>query len=264
MEFLIVYNCHILIAGDVNIHLDKPDDRLTRKFNHILEDFGLAQHISCPTHNAGHTLDVIITKVDPKLLVETKVHPPTFSDHSLLVAKLPLVKPKPTAFNATVRSWKKLDRDAFRRDLLSSPLCSSESLPSSAEDLADLYHETLSGLIDKHAPRRMMRKHYRPITPWYNDACQARKRKVRLFERKYRRSKSAVDRESWLAQLRSSQDFYRQVQDSYWQTLVSESSGNAKKLWNTISAVMGKKQRLCRARRAHCGDVHGRVHQQGS
>ena len=29
----------------------------------------------------------------------------------------------------------------------------------------------------------------------------------------------------------------------YWQTLISESSGNARKLWNTLSSVMGKKKR---------------------
>ena len=28
----------------------------------------------------------------------------------------------------------------------------------------------------------------------------------------------------------------------YWQTLISESSGNARKLWNTLSSVMGKKK----------------------
>ena len=33
------------------------------------------------------------------------------------------------------------------------------------------------------------------------------------------------------------------VQDVYWRTLISESSGNARKLWNTLSSVMGKKKR---------------------
>ena len=172
------------------------------------------------------------------------MHPPDFSDHSLIVAKLPLTKPKPTVFSATGRGWKRLNRDAFRRDLEASPLLSSEDWSGSTPDeLASLCCDTLANLIDVHAPRSTIKKSYRPITPWYNDACRVRKRKVRVFERKYRKSKSPVDRMNWLAQLRSCQEFYGQVQDVYWQTLISESSGNAKKLWNKLSMVMGKKQR---------------------
>ena len=36
--------------------------------------------------------------------------------------------------------------------------------------------------------------------------------------------------------------FYKRTQDLYWQTPVSESAGNARRLWNTLSAVMGKKK----------------------
>ena len=62
LEELIVYSCHILVVGDVNIHLDKSDDVWTMKFNTIVDCFGLVQNISSPTHKAGHTLDVVITK----------------------------------------------------------------------------------------------------------------------------------------------------------------------------------------------------------
>ena len=61
LEELIVYSCHILIVGDVNIHLDIADDIWTTKFHTIMDCFGLVQNISSPTHKAGHTLDVVIT-----------------------------------------------------------------------------------------------------------------------------------------------------------------------------------------------------------
>ena len=229
----------------MNIHLDRPDDRLTVKLNTILECFGLLQHISSPTHRAGHILDVMITKEDLSSSVEIVVYPPDISDHSLVIAKLPHTKPQPSVFGATVRAWKNFDRDAFRRDLAASSLClSTEDWSSiSPDDMLDMYQDVMRKLVDKYAPCRTVRKKYRPLTPWFNDACKAQKRKARCLERVYRRSKSALDRDAWLAQLRSTQDFYKQVQDVYWQTVVSESSGNAKKLWNSLSSLMGRKRR---------------------
>ena len=68
------------------------------------------------------------------------------------------------------------------------------------------------------------------------------KRKTRCFERIYRRSGLICDRNKWIAQLRSSQDFYRKAQDLYWRTIVDASSGSALKLWNSLSGVMGSKK----------------------
>ena len=105
------------------------------------------------------------------------------------------------------------------------------------DGMAAMYHSILTNLADKHAPCRTIRKKYRPLTPWFNDACVAQKRRARCFERVYRRTRLPEDRNAWLVQLRATQ-----VQDVYWQTIVSESLGNARKLWNTLSSVMGKKQ----------------------
>jgi hypothetical protein len=65
---------------------------------------------------------------------------------------------------------------------------------------------------------------------------------ARCFERRYRRSGLDGDRNDWIAQLRSNQEFYRNTQDAFWQTTVENSSGNARKLWNSISAIMGSKK----------------------
>ncbi len=40
----------IIICGDFNIHVNKPDDPNTKKFMDILSQFNLVQHINEPTH----------------------------------------------------------------------------------------------------------------------------------------------------------------------------------------------------------------------
>jgi exonuclease III len=52
MELLAVYNCHVVVLGDINIHLDILGDDHTVKFNNIL-DFSsqyIIQHILVGTH----------------------------------------------------------------------------------------------------------------------------------------------------------------------------------------------------------------------
>ena len=52
----------LLITGDINIHVDVPDDPDAIKFLDLLDSLGLAQHVKTPTHRCGHTLDLMITR----------------------------------------------------------------------------------------------------------------------------------------------------------------------------------------------------------
>lgn len=50
-----------LILGDFNIHMYKKDSTTTKEFLSLLECFDLNQLVDCPTHNKGHTLDLVIS-----------------------------------------------------------------------------------------------------------------------------------------------------------------------------------------------------------
>ena len=73
-----------------------------------------------------------------------------------------------------------------------------------------------------------------------NVVCRVEKRRSRCFERVYRCTRLAQDRSYWINQLRSSQLVYQRVQHEFWQTIITNSSGNARKLWNSLSSVMGR------------------------
>ena len=81
----------VIIAGDLNVHLDIADDRAAVKLSHVLQTYGLTQHISQPTHVCGHTHDVFITRSDQSIEA-VNVDPPLLSDHSLIVAPTSLLK----------------------------------------------------------------------------------------------------------------------------------------------------------------------------
>ena len=73
------FDC-VVIVGDFNIHVDNPQDRGTKELCCVLDNYGLTQHVTEPTHNKGHTLDLIISKgLNISKVVVTDV---ALSDHS--------------------------------------------------------------------------------------------------------------------------------------------------------------------------------------
>lgn len=50
----------ILIVGDLNVHICCPDKPLVKEFLNIIESFNLTQFVSGPTHQRGHTPDLVL------------------------------------------------------------------------------------------------------------------------------------------------------------------------------------------------------------
>ena len=69
--------CQIVIAGDLNIHLERGEDDLhVARLHMILESFDCSQHVAnTPTHRDGGTLDLVITKSE-QAIDDMRVLPP--------------------------------------------------------------------------------------------------------------------------------------------------------------------------------------------
>jgi hypothetical protein len=85
---IVVYNCGIVILGDINIHLDVITDPATVKFTTEVNSFGLKQMVELPTHRAVHTLDIVLVNVDQSttvsILVRSGLPPLEQLVHSIL------------------------------------------------------------------------------------------------------------------------------------------------------------------------------------
>jgi len=128
------------------------------------------QSASGPTHNDGHTLDVVITRTDLPQSTVTVRPSGEYSDNSLVLFQLPLPRPALRHVDFSTRAWKTFDEDRFRTDLLNSQLFTlpNELDSASVDWLQDVYDNTLSSLLDKHAARRTVRRRHQPTTPWFD------------------------------------------------------------------------------------------------
>ena len=94
-----------IIIGDINVHLEKPDDVDSRKLSAIINSVGVKQFMKSPTHELGGLLDVIIVPQDrpPKEVVIMDID---LSDHMLVTLIVNMLSPASVSVNTARRSWK--------------------------------------------------------------------------------------------------------------------------------------------------------------
>ena len=76
-----IQHSNLFVLGDINIHLNKLEDTDTRAL------WDITQHIKFPTHNCGHSLDIIATENRQNRNVTT-IPGPYISDHQLIAVQL--------------------------------------------------------------------------------------------------------------------------------------------------------------------------------
>lgn len=86
-----------LIVGDFNIHVCCESKPLVNEFLSLIDSFNLTQSVNVPTHEKGHTLDLVLSYgLD---LSDFDIYKPRISDHFAVLFTVTLpsshVKPCP-------------------------------------------------------------------------------------------------------------------------------------------------------------------------
>ncbi|KAJ8025135.1 hypothetical protein HOLleu_35255 [Holothuria leucospilota] len=169
-------SANLLIAGDFNYHVNDSSDHEASVFLDLIDSANLVQHVSCPTHLKGHTLDLILTRASDDFISGVSTTHFLPSDHAAVTCSLSISKPPTTKFEVKFRKLNDIDLAKFRQDILSSKLhtapCSDVNL------LVQQYEAVLSELINIHAPLSCHKITARPHAPWYNDNLRKEKQKL--------------------------------------------------------------------------------------
>ena len=126
--------------------------------------------------------------------------------------------------------------------MLESQLCGDTDTLStmSPSALFDLYDGTLRRIVDEHLPVEEVSVRDRPLTPWFDNDCRVAKRKVRMLERRYRRTHSAMDCMAWVRQLERKRDLLERKEERYWNEKIASNAGKPKKLWSLLNSLQQK------------------------
>ena len=181
MESIILAPEPLIITGDFNIHVNNTNDSDACEFLDLLASLGLKQHVIGPTHEGGHTLDLVITRQYDKVIKSAPMIDRFISDHAAVLCQLDSVKPRTAVKEISYRQLKSIYMDALRADLTKSELCAN--VFTDLDMMVSCYNSTLSSLIDKYAPQRTKSVANRKHVPWFNhdikDAIKARRRAER-------------------------------------------------------------------------------------
>ena len=138
------------------------------------DSMSLCQHVTQPTHELGHTIDLIIMRQSDSIICDSPVMDHLFSDHLSVLTTLRATKPKIISKERIYRKIKSIDLDSFCNDLAASEVC--QDTPRELNELVDCYNRTLTSVLDKHAPLQRKIITQRQRIPWYNDQILAAKR----------------------------------------------------------------------------------------
>ena len=166
MESIILTPEPLIITGDFNIHVNNTNDSDACEFLDLLASLGLKQHVIGPTHEGGHTLDLVITRQYDQVIKSAPMIDRFISDHAAVLCQLDSVKPCTAVKEISYRQLKSIDMDALRADLTTSELCTN--VFTDLDMMVSCYNSTPSWLLHKYAPLRTKSVANRKRVPWIN------------------------------------------------------------------------------------------------
>ena len=130
--------------------------------------------------------------------------------------------------------------DSFSADIEQSELI--QTPPEDLEELVLKYQNTLSDILDKHAPLKEKAIKLRPNAPWYNDATRAAKQERRKAERKYKKTKLTVHRDILKEKQAIANNLCYQAKVDYYNKKISDEKENSKELFKIANTLLHKEK----------------------
>ena len=175
----------IIVLGDFNIHWDEKSNTETVNFRNLVDSFNLQQHVEFQTHELGHTLDFILSRIDENI-VKTCYGTEYISDHIAINAILAIKKPNIQRKTIKFRKYKDIPIKEFCEEI-EKDLRNNKNTDN-VNDLVDSYNKILSEKIDKFAPEKEKSVVMREKVPYFSDDVKKAKIEKRKTERQWRKS----------------------------------------------------------------------------
>ena len=223
-----------LISGDANLHVDNNSDAVAMNFLQLLHSLDFIQHVSGPTHELGHTLDLVISK-GLCIHINKTLYKPGLSDHFLLCFNMSISDLGESNREITIkkRFFSSSAADDFPRHL-APPL---PDFPS-VNDLVQHFNLKLESALDIVAPMKIKKKQNSRATPWINEHTRSLKKECRRTERAWRKNKLTIHLEIFKKSTAAYNKAMRLSRQAYFSGIINENRNNARVLFSTIERLL--------------------------
>ena len=158
------------------------------------------------------------------------------SDHFAVLFTLSSPSPGLPKQTVSYRSWRSVDHDILRKDIGSAFY---NFTCSDVESAVHHYNEVLQNIVEKHAPEKTRVVTIRPEAQWYNSELAEEKLLKRKYERRYNKSRLAVDRELYCYQRDKYNNLLNTTKQEYFKDKV-ESATSTKELFKVCNNLLNR------------------------
>lgn len=227
----------LVVLGDFNLHVDTSSSQ-TSQFLDILASFDLQQNVDFPTHIHGHALDLIITST--ALDLASVYSSDRISDHFTVIAEFNIpVQTQNERKNIRYRNIKAINIDALMRDLRESKLIVDPF--DKASDLANQYDDTLSTILNKHAPLITKKVSPKPPNSWMTPEILAAKIRKRFLERVWRRNRTPLNRSRFTKQTHLCNRMMSKAKSASINEIIRNNSTDQRSMWSAFNQILHRR-----------------------
>jgi len=201
---------------------------------------GLTQLVQSPTHNKGHTLDLIITRdiVDP-YVSNINISDILPSDHSLIYFETNLARLPPMKIVRQVRNRRAANSNSLSEYLSENPLIMTDGM--SADQLVQSYNDNLNRFMDTVAPLQRKETILKARAPWYEDSHRKLRQQLRGAERRWKTSQLEVHRQIFMAERRQYSHVLNESRALYHKSRV-QNAKDQRELFSLVDDLVGDKK----------------------
>lgn len=224
-------NDRILFCGDFN------PTGFTEELNFLFAEFGLTQHVTCPTRN-DRILDLLLSanSTDTVHNVATS-DAGCISDHRLVTCDIRLVRPPPRKVTYSYRDLRKMDLASFRDQLLQSSLFASPA--TTTEAFTQQLTSVVSQILEDTAPLQTRTKvRSRVINVRLSEEALRAKRERRRLERKWHSNGSEDTRTCYRRACRRANKLINTSRREHQQRLISEFPVGSHQRWKATDRLL--------------------------
>ena len=206
----------------------------------MLDNLGMINYITFPTHKQGHTLNLFIEEENSPLIMKvTRGH--LISDHHFIHAHLNICKIKPKVREVTYRKYKQLDKTVFK-DLQIT--LEDEHTTLDLRSLVTRNNSNLKEVLDRHAPEKKRLVKVTHKQPWFTDKICSEIILRRAKEHKWLQDQSYCSFMAFYYQRRHVANIIQQAKREYYSTLLEENRYNVKEVFTIANKLLFRKEPL--------------------
>ena len=158
-------NMNAILIGDINLQgikwQNNTSDSKGRKFFETVINNNAVQLVDKPTHKAGETLDLVITKNEEIVLDVEVIDNLSKSDHNMILVELTANNATKTTTTEKIYDWNRADMEKLRNEFKSTNW-NEIFMNKTATEMWTEFTTILNNIQEKYVPLKLRRSNNRP------------------------------------------------------------------------------------------------------